>query len=313
MRKTIMALVVLAAVLLTLGGAGRMFFNIGTGGTAGTYYPLGGAYAEVINKAVPEVNATAVATNASVANINQLLDNELQMAMVQNDVTFYAYTGTELFSKSRAAFNLRGIACLYDETIQIVTMANSGIEQLSDLKGKKVAVGAPASGTEVNSRQILEAVGLTYKDIAPQYLSFAEAANGLRDGNIDAAVITAGEPTAAIRDIASQKDVRLIPVPAAVADKLIKKYPYYAKYRIPANIYPKQTDVVETVAVKAMLVCKDSLPTDIVYNIVKALYAPAGLERIGLAHAKGKLMSKATALVGMPILLHPGAEKFFKE
>jgi TRAP transporter TAXI family solute receptor len=313
MRKRVLALVVVAVVALALGGAARVFINIGTGGTAGTYYPLGGAMAEIINKAVPEANATAVSTNASVANINQLLDDELQIAMVQNDVTYYAYTGTELFAKSRPAYNLRGIACLYDETIQLVTVAGTGITQLSDIRGKRVGVGAPASGTEVNARQILESAGITYKDIQVQYLDFANAANALRDGTVDVGVVTAGEPTAAIRDLATQKDVVLIPVPAATADKLIAKYPYYTKYRVPANVYPKQTSPVETVAVKAMLLTTDSMPTDLVYSITKALFSPAGLERLGLAHAKGKLISRDTALSGMPILLHAGAEKFFKE
>ncbi len=157
------------------------------------------------------------------------------------------------------------------------------------------------------------AVGLTYDDINEQYQSFGEAANALRDGNCDAAFNTAGEPTAAIRDIAAQKDIYLIPVPADVAKKLIAKYPYYFTYKIPKDTYPKQTADVETVVVKAMLVVKDSMSSDMAYKITKALFSPTGLERLGLAHAKGKLISKATALDGMSILLHPGAERFFKE
>jgi TRAP transporter TAXI family solute receptor len=233
--------------------------------------------------------------------------------MCQNDVAYYAYRGLELFATAKPAYNLRGLSCLYYETIQIVTLASSGITKLEDCKGKRVAVGAAGSGTEVNTRQILEMVGITYKDITVQYLSFAEAANGLRDGTTDVALLTAGEPTAAIRDIAAQKDVLLIPVPAATADKLIARYPYYTKYRIPKDVYPKQTAEVETVAVKAMLLVRDSMPVDLVYNITKALYSPAGQERLKLAHAKGALITKATALEGMPILVHPGAEKYFNE
>ncbi len=314
MRKAIPILLIVAAGLLVFtGAAAKVFLSIATGGTAGTYYPLGGAMAEIINKAVPNVNATAVATGASVANLNGLAEDEFQMVISQNDVTFYAYTGTELFEKSRAMYNLRGIACLYNETVQIVTLANSGIKTLADLKGKKVVVGAIGSGTEVNARQILAMAGLTYDDINEQFQRFGDGANALRDGNVDAVFNTAGEPTAAIRDIAAQKDIYLIPVPADVAKKLIAKYPYYFSYKIPKDTYPKQTADVETVVVKAMLVVKDSMSNDMAYNITKALFSPAGLERLGLAHAKGKLISKATALDGMSILLHPGAERFFKE
>jgi TRAP transporter TAXI family solute receptor len=313
MRKAIPILLIVAASLLLFTGAGKIFLTIGTGGTSGTYYPLGGAMAEVLNKAVPDLNATAVSTGASVANLNGLAADEFQMVISQNDVTFYAYTGSELFAKSRAMFDLRGIACLYNETVQIVALASSGIKTLADLKGKKVVVGAIGSGTEVNARQILEMAGITYNDINEQFQSFAEGANALRDGNTDAVFNTAGEPTAAIRDIAAQKDIVLIPVPGDVAKKLIAKYPYYFTYKIPKDTYAKQTADVETVVVKAMLVVKNSMSADLAYNITKALFSAEGLERLGLAHAKGKLISKATALDGMSILLHPGAERFYKE
>lgn len=313
MRKAIPILLIVAACLFALPGAGKVFLSIGTGGTAGTYYPLGAAMAEVLNKAIPDMNATSVATGASVANLNGLADDEFQMVISQNDVTYYAYTGTELFEKSKAMRSVRGIACLYNETIQIVTLANSGIKTLQDLKGKRVVVGAIGSGTEVNARQILATAGLTYNDITEQFQSFAEGANSLRDGNTDVAFNTAGEPTAAIRDLAAQKDIYLIPVPGDVADKLIAKYPYYFKYKIPKDTYPKQTADVDTVVVKAMLVVKDTMSADMAYNITKALFSPEGLERLGLAHAKGKLISKATALDGMSIPLHLGAERYFKE
>jgi hypothetical protein len=315
MRKAItILLIVTAGLLLFTGAAVKItFLSIGTGSTGGTYYPLGGAMAEIINKAVPNVNATSVVTGASVANLNGLAEDEFQMIITQNDVTFYAYTGTELFEKNRAMYNLRGIACLYNETVQIVTLANSGIKTLQDMKGKRVVVGQIGSGTEVNARQILAMAGVTYNDINEQFQSFADGANSLRDGNTDVVFNTAGEPTAAIRDIAAQKDIYLIPVPADIAAKLIAKYPYYFTYKIPKDTYAKQTAEVETVVVKAMLVVKDSMSNDMAYNITKALFSPAGLERLGLAHAKGKLISKATALNGMSVLQHPGAERFFKE
>ena len=309
MKKWLLVTLVLLMVPLCFAAAQqRQFLNIATGGTAGTYYPLGGAMAEIVNRNVPNVNATAVSTGASVANVNMLASDEVQLALIQNDVTYYAFTGTELFKQKVPG--LRGLASLYNETIQIVTLANSGIRSLADLKGKRVAVGAAGSGTEANARQILEAVNITYRDITPQYLSFAEAANGLRDGNVDVAFLTAGAPTAAVRDVASQKDVAIVPIPADIARKIIAKYPFYAVQNLPAGTYPKQTAAVATLAVKAMLVVSDRLDENTVYAITKAIFS--NLDRLALAHAAGKAITRETASEGMPILLHPGAEKYFK-
>jgi len=245
-----------------------------------------------------------------VANINKLVEGEFQLVMVQNDVTFYAFNGTEMF-KDNAKPNLRGMGTLYAETIQIVTVTSSKVKSLNDLRGKRIAVGAAGSGTEVNCRQILEALGLSYKDVSPQYLNFAEAANGLRDGNVDVAVVTAGVPTAAIRDVASQKDVVILPVSDALARKLINKYPFYTKFSIPKETYPKQTRDVQTLAVKAMLLVDASADEQLVYDMTKAIFT--GTERLAMAHAQGKNIMKKSARDGMPIALHPGAEKFFKE
>jgi hypothetical protein len=310
MKKLVLvALAILLVPLAFVDAQQKMFLNIATGGTAGTYYPLGGAMAEIINKNVSEVNATAVSTGASVANINMLATDEVQMIMVQNDVTYYAFTGTEMF-KDKKQPNLCGVSTLYYETIQVVTLVNAGIRSLSDLKGKRIAVGAAGSGTEANARQILEAVGITYNDIRPQYLSFAEAANGLRDGNVDVAFLTAGAPTAAVRDVAAQRDVMLVPIPQDVAARIIQKYPFYAVQKLPAGTYPKQDAEIGTLAVKAMLVVSANLPEQTAYNITRAIYT--NLDRLALAHAVGRVIKKETAMEGMPIPLHPGAERFLK-
>jgi hypothetical protein len=309
MKKLLVILFVLFA-LASLGAQDRVFVNIGTGGTAGTYYPLGGAMAELISKAYPYINATAVSTGASVANVNKLVEGEFQLVLVQNDVTFYAFNGIEMF-KDNAKPNLRGVGTLYAETIQIVTVSSSKVKSLADLRGKRIAVGAAGSGTEVNCRQILEALGLSYKDVSPQYLNFAEAANGLRDGNVDVAVVTAGVPTAAIRDVASQKDVVILPVSNELASKLIAKYPFYTKFVIPKDTYPKQAGDVQTLAVKAMLLVDASADEQLVYDMAKAIFL--GTERLAMAHAQGKNIKKASAQDGMPIALHPGAARFFGE
>jgi len=311
MRKAgliVFALLVLFAV--SAGAQAKIFVNIGTGGTAGTYYPLGGAMAELISKAYPYINATAVSTGASVANVNKLVEGEFQLVMVQNDVTYYAYKGIEMFKDSPKS-NLRGVGTLYAETIQIVTVASSKVKSLNDLRGKRIAVGAAGSGTEVNCRQILEALGLSYDDVRPQYLNFAEAANGLRDGNVDVAVVTAGVPTAAIRDVASQKDVVILPVSNELAAKLIAKYPFYTKFQIPRDTYPKQTAPVQTLAVKAMLLVDASADEQLVYDMTKAIFT--GTDKLAMAHAQGANIRKASAQDGMPIPLHPGAARFFEE
>jgi TRAP transporter TAXI family solute receptor len=304
---------VLVLMLVLAGSAAaqqKVFLNIATGGTAGTYFPLGGAMAEIINKNVANVNATAVTSGAAVANINMLATDEVQMAFTQNDIAFYAFNGVEMF-KDKPQTKLRAIGALYNETIQIVTLASSGVKSFADFKGKRVAVGAAGSGSEVNARQILEAAGITYKDISVQYLSFAEAANGLRDGNTDVAFLTAGLPTAAVRDVAAQKDVLIIPVTKDIADKLIAKYPFYVRVAIPKDTYSKQAANVDTVTVKSILVTNSTLDDTLVYNVAKAIFT--NLERLGQAHAQGKNISKTSALEGLPIPLHSGADKFFKE
>lgn len=290
--------------------AENKFLNIATGGTAGTYYPLGGAMAEVLNKAIPGMNASAQSTGATVANINMLKEGSVDMALVQNDLIFYAVNGTEMF-KDKKMDTLRGIASLYPETVQLVTLDKSGIDSIGALKGKRVAVGAAGSGAEANARQVLEAYGITYDDISVQYLSFGEAASALKDGNVDAAFLTAGYPTAAVQDIASQNKVKLLPIEADKAEALIKKYPFYTKTVIPANTYPGTETDTSAIAVMAMLVVNEKVDEKLGYDITKALFT--NLDRIQAAHAVGKLITKEGAKDGMSVQLNAGAEKYFNE
>ncbi|MEN6500154.1 MAG: TAXI family TRAP transporter solute-binding subunit, partial [Rectinema sp.] len=254
-------------LLATSAFAQQQFITIATGGTAGTYFPLGGALADIWNKNIPKMNATAQSTGASIANINLLKGNNVDIIFTQNDVANYSYNGTELL-KGQAYKDLRGLACLYNETIQLVALESSGIKTIADLKGKKVSVGAAGSGTEANARQILEAAGLTYNDIRVQYLSFGESANNMKDGNIDAAFNTAGIPTAAIQDLSVSKKMVLVPIDGDVAAKLMAKYPFYALQVVPAGTYQGQTKDVTTVAVKSMLAVSSKMSEDLVYRLL---------------------------------------------
>ena len=285
-----------------------IFINIATGGTAGTYYPLGGAMAEIFNKNIAGVNASAQSTGASVANVNLLREGEVQVALIQNDIAYYAANGTEMFEGNQYS-DLRGMASLYPETIQIITLASKGIESVADLKGKKVAVGAAGSGTEANARQILEAAGITYDDYC-SVLVFWEAASNLKDGNIDAAFITACFPTAAVQDVAASRDIKLVSLDSELVAKLIDTYPFYTETPIPAGVYPKQDEEIQAVSVMAMLATNTSLDSDLVYEMVKSIYT--NLDRLETAHSVGKQITQDNAMAGMSIDLHPGAQQFFE-
>ena len=261
----------------------QKFINIATGGTAGTYYPLGGAIADILNKNIPGCNASAQATGASIANINMLQQGQVDIAFIQNDNAYYAVNG----------------------------LAESGITDLSGVKGKRVAVGAPGSGTEANARQILAVYGVTYDDIDVQYLSFAEASSALKDGNVDVAFVTAGHPTAAIQDIATQNNVVLLPVAPDKADALIKEYPFYTKVNITANTYNNQAADCPAVAVRCMLAVTDKMDADTGYAVTKAIYS--NLDRLKAAHSAANVITKESAMDGMSIPVNAGAEKFFNE
>jgi TRAP transporter TAXI family solute receptor len=286
------------------------FLNIATGGTSGTYYPLGGALQQILNSNVEGLNATAATSGASVANVNMLSTDESQLAFIQNDIAYYAANGTEMFATG-AVPTLKGLATLYTETCQFVALKSSGITSIEDLKGKRVSVGAAGSGTEANAKQILAAHGITYDDITVQYLAFGESSTGLKDGNIDAALVTAGHPTAAITELSATNEIVILPVTDAIADKLIADYPFYTKLVIPAGTYSGQTEEAATVGVKAMLAVTDAMSEDMAYNIVSALYN--NLDTMKATHASVEGMSLDNAQDGMSIPLHPGAEKFFAE
>lgn len=303
-----LGVLVIVAVFAAAVGAQVRFITIATGGTAGTYYPLGGAMAQLINSNVSGVLATAQSTGASVANVGLLQQGEAELAFIQNDIAYYAYHGIEMFNRSND--KLRGVAVLYPETVQIITRADSGIRSVTDLRDKRVAVGAPGSGTEANARQILAAYGMTYEDLGRvDYLAFGEAANNLRDGHIDAAFITAGTPTAAVTDLAASRDVFVVPISDEAFAALKAEYPFYTQVTIPAGTYKGLDTDVKTVAVMAMLATRADLPEDLVYEMTASIFD--NLDVLAATHSAGRAVSVDGALEGMPIELHPGAARYF--
>lgn len=287
-----------------------VFVNIGTGGTAGTYFPLGGAFAEIWNNKIEGINATAQSTGASVANINLLKDGKVEVVIVQNDVAWYASRGEVMFDGDKYE-EIRGLATMYAEPLQIVT-TDSSIKTVADLKGKKIAVGAIGSGVEANARQIIAAAGMDFeKDIDAKFLSFSEASSGLKDKQVDAAFLTAGIPTAAIQDLSAQHEVTVVAIEGEVADQLLNDYKFFTKYVIPANTYKGQTEDVNTLTVKSMLAVSSELDENLAYELTKQIYE--NHDRVVAAHNVGKFIVAETANDGMSVELHPGAAKYFKE
>jgi len=313
MKKLGLALLAIALIgaVVSCGAPKQTFVSIASGGTGGTYYPLAGAMAAVWNEGVKGMNASVQSTGASVANVNLLREGKADVIFVQNDIAYYAVNGLEIF-KDKAFPDMKGLAILYPETCQLIVLSNSGIKSVAGLKGKKVAVGAAGSGVEANARQIMAAAGVTYADIQVQYLSFNEAASNLKDGNIDAAFLTAGYPTAAVQDIASTKSISVVPIDEAVAAKLQSTYPFYTKATIPAGTYKGVDADTSTVAVQAMLAVSSKLDAASVEMMLQTMFAKAGGDRLTAAHAKaGAMIGLKTARDGMSLPLHPGAEKYY--
>jgi len=282
------------------------FLNLLTGGTQGTYYALGGTFADFISKETG-IKTTAEVSQASAANMTALQDGKGEIAFVQSDIAYYATEGKFMF-EGKKIDSIAALGALYPETVQLVTTEASGIKSYADLKGKKVSVGAPGSGTYANAEQLLEIHGLTMDDIKAQNLDFGESTDGLQSGQIDAAFITAGTPTGAVEALNATTKVNIIGMDAGKADELIAKYPYYAKDTVKAGTYGIANDT-ETVSVLAMLAVKKDLPEDVVYSMTKAIYDNSGK----ISHAKGEFIKAKTGLDGISIDVHPGARKYFDE
>jgi TRAP transporter TAXI family solute receptor len=311
-KYIVLAMLVVFVVSIGLTGCAPQNTNLimATGGTSGTYYPYGGAIAQIFNSKIENMNVTAQATGASVENLKLVGKKEAELAIVQNDMTDYAYNGLETFADGKIE-NVRVMATLYPEVIQIVASVDSGINSFADIKGKKFSVGAPGSGVEANARQIMEASGVTYNDFTANYLSFSESADSYKDKHIDGFLFTSGIPNAAIQDITATSDLKFISLSDDIISNLTTKYPFFTEYVIPAGTYKGQTEDVKTVAVNATLIVGSEVSEDVVYKLTKALFENQA--ELATAHAKGQLLKLETAVGGVSVPFHPGAEKYYKE
>ncbi len=302
------------------------FFRIGTGGTAGTSYPIGGLIANAISNppgsrpcneggscGVPGLVATAVASNGSVANINGIVSGSMESGFTQSDVAYWAYTGTGVYEGKPKVGELRLIANLYPETIHLVARKGAGIKSVADLKGKRVSLDEPGSGTLVDARIILGAFGITEKDIKAEYLKPNQAGDKIRDGGLDAYFFVGGYPTSAISELASAGGgIDLIPVTGPEVDKMRAQYSFFALDTIPANTY-KGIGEIKTIAVGAQWVTSAKQPDALIYDVTKAMWSDNTRKILDAGHAKGKVIRLETATAGAGIPFHPGAEKFYKE
>jgi hypothetical protein len=278
-----------------------------TGGTSGTYYPLGGEMATIITNETG-IQTDALSSNASADNVIDIAEGNAEIAFVQSDVVAFAVDGINAFDGSPVD-NIMAIGTLYPESIQIVAGEGSGIESVEDLAGATVSVGAPGSGTYINAEQILEAHGLAMEDIDAQHLDFGESTGGIQDGNIDAAFITAGWPTGAVEGLGATSDFTILNIEQDKIDEIIDAYPYYSEDTIPGGTYGGLDDDITTVAVGAILAISSELSEDAVYEITKAIYDNADT----ITHSRGANITPETGVEGISIDFHPGAERYFQE
>ena len=303
-------LLVTAMMLASCSKNAKKDYILATGGTGGTYYPFGGAIANIWNTKIENMNVTAQATGASAENLRLINKGEAEYAIVQNDVMDYAYNGTDLFAGEKLA-NIMTIGTLYPEVVQIAVSKDSGIKSIADFKGKRISVGDAGSGVEFNAKQIMEGYGLTFDDIKKSNLSFKESAEGIQNGTLDGCFVTAGVPNAALQELAFTAGLTLVPVDGDAAKKICKKYGYYTQTTIPGGTYKGTDDDTPALAIKATLAVSSKLDDQTVYEMTKALFE--NLDELATAHAKGKEVSAKAAVTGVSVPFHPGAKKYFKE
>ncbi|MEA3284742.1 MAG: TAXI family TRAP transporter solute-binding subunit [Synergistota bacterium] len=311
MRKFLTALMVVGVLVMSVAGAAsaKTFVSLATGGTGGTYYPVGGGLADLISRHLPDVQMTGETGNASVANLNLIGTHEIEMAFVQNDVAYWAYNGERMFKTPYK--NIRLVASLYPEHIQCITLKGSGVKDIMDIKGKRVSVGAPGSGVQGDVSAILQVAGIKYADMNTDFLDFNNTTQRFKDGQLDVGFVTAGYPTSSIMDLATLHDIDLVSFSDEFMAELTETFSYFVKSSIPAGTYNGVDHDTPTPAVMAMWVCDADLPEDLIYRITKTFWE--NVEEMHKVHSKCKLFTLDTATAGASVPVHPGAAKFYKE
>lgn len=322
-RRTIVLvwLVVLAVVLLSCeapggggggeeggtGGGGAQFVTIGTGGQSGVYYPVGGALSSVWESNL-DVTTSVESTGASAENINLLDQGRLEVALIQADAASQAYEGTGAFDQQIQSFE--AMSALYPQYVQIITVAGTGIETIQDLQGKRVAVGSPNSGVELNARSVLDAYGITYDDLSEQNIGYSEAIDGLRNGTTDAGFFTSGLPNPAVSELATSADVRIVPVDGEGANSLLNNFDYFNEASIPADTYGNSEDI-PTLNFNNLLVVRKDLSEGTVNDLTRTMWE--NIEQVQNAHNAAREITQDTAQQSVPIPFHPGAKSYYEE
>ena len=290
--------------------AAPTFINVLTGGTSGVYYPIGVALSQLYSNGIEGSKTSVQATKASVENLNLLEAGRGELAFALGDSVADAWNGVEDAGFKAPLKKIRAIAGTYPNYIQIVANAESGIKTLEDLKGKRISVGAPKSGTELNARAIFEAAGLTYKDMGKvEFLPYAESVELIKNRQLDATLQSSGLGMAAIRDLASTMKISFVAIPAEVTAKIDNAA--YEAATIPAGTYDGQDADVPTVAITTILVSHEGVSDEVAYQMTKLMFDNLG--RLGTAHSAAQDIKLETATQNLPIPLHPGAERFYKE
>jgi TRAP transporter TAXI family solute receptor len=299
-----------AFALSPLVRAQARFINVLTGGQSGVYYPMGVALSQIYGKALPDAKVTVQSTKASAENLNLLQAGRGEIAFTLADALSDAWKGDKDAGFATPLKKLRAVAGIYANYIQIVASGDSGIKTLADLKGKRISVGAPKSGTELNARAILKAAGLTYADFAKvEYLAFGESVELMKNRQLDATLQSAGLGVASIRDLATSVKILVVPIPADVTAKVGDAA--YQGAVIPANTYTGQTADVPTIAIKNFLVSHEGVSADMVYAMTKSMFE--NLQAMVAAHNAAKGITREGAVSGTTVTFHPGAEKYYRE
>ncbi|ARI76403.1 TAXI family TRAP transporter solute-binding subunit [Halobacillus mangrovi] len=294
------------------GGSGSESIVFGTGGTSGTYYPIGGALKPVFEESDSIDNVTVESTGASVANIQNIKDSLNQMAIIMSDVGYDALEGKGQFEGS--AVDIQAMAGMYQNVVQVVALKDSGIKSIADLKGKKVGVGKVGSGVEQSAKKVLEAVDLTYDDLGKvTHTGYADSVQEMKNGNLDAAFFTSGVPNSNITDLMQQTDINFVEINGETAEKLMEKYPFYKANTIEAGDEARYNleEPVETVGIQNMIIVSPDLSEDVVYDMTKRYYEYLGTEEVSVGALKQ--LGRDEIAKGLIAPLHPGAKKFYEE